>query len=102
VTFDEDEAFRRSRESQKDEDREEQEAPRDVIMVDSTPEKPIPEEKNEMVESERLLDPPREAAVTRRDQLGSGTLCRKLKDMQRPKDLLERTRDHTSFPAMWC
>jgi hypothetical protein len=35
VTFDEDEAFRRSRESHLDEDREEQEAPRDVVMVDS-------------------------------------------------------------------
>jgi hypothetical protein len=36
VTFDEDEAFRRSRESHTDEDREEQEAPREEIMVDST------------------------------------------------------------------
>jgi hypothetical protein len=65
VTFDEDEAFIRSRESKKDEDIEEQEAPRDGIMVDTTQDKPIPEENNEMVESKRLLDPPREAAVTR-------------------------------------
>ena len=37
VTFDEDEAFIRPRESHMDEDREEQEAPRDAVMVDSTP-----------------------------------------------------------------
>ena len=36
VTFDEDEAFKRSRESHMDEDREEKEAPMDTIMVDST------------------------------------------------------------------
>jgi hypothetical protein len=53
VTFDEDEPLRRLRESHKDENREEKEAPRDAIMVDSTPEKPIPKEQNEMVESER-------------------------------------------------
>jgi hypothetical protein len=35
-------------------------------MVDSTPEKPIPEEHNEMVESERPVDPPREVVVTRK------------------------------------
>jgi hypothetical protein len=50
VTFDEDEPFRRLRESHRDEDRDEKEAPRDAIMVDSTPKKPIPEEQNEMVE----------------------------------------------------
>jgi hypothetical protein len=66
VTFDEDEAFKISRESHKDEDREEQEAPMDEIMADSTPENPIPEEKNEMVESKRHVDPPREVAVTRK------------------------------------
>jgi hypothetical protein len=43
VTFDEDEAFRRSRESHMDEDQEEQEAPKDAVMVDSTLEKPISE-----------------------------------------------------------
>jgi hypothetical protein len=66
VTFDEDEAFRRSRESHMDEDREEQEAPRDAVMVESTPEEPILEDQNEMVESERPVDPPREATVTRK------------------------------------
>jgi hypothetical protein len=43
VTFDEDEAFRRSRESHMDEYQEEQEAPRDAFMIDSTPEEPISE-----------------------------------------------------------
>jgi hypothetical protein len=52
VTFDKDEAFRRSRESHMDEDRGEQEAPRDAIMEDSTPKDSIPEVQNEMVESE--------------------------------------------------
>jgi hypothetical protein len=66
VTFDEDEAFRRSRESHMDEDREEQEAPREAVMEDSTPEEPIPEVQNEMVESERPVDPPREVAVNRK------------------------------------
>jgi hypothetical protein len=82
-----------------DEDREEQEAPKEAVMEDSTPEESIPEVEIEMVESERPIDPPREA--TRRDQLGSGTLCRKLKDMRPPKALLERARDHIRFPAMW-
>jgi hypothetical protein len=36
VTFDEEEAFERSRESHMDEDREDKEAPMDTIMVDST------------------------------------------------------------------
>jgi hypothetical protein len=66
VTFDEDEAFKRSKESHMDEDREEQEALRDAVMVDSTLEEPISEVQNEMVESERFVDPPREAAVTRK------------------------------------
>jgi hypothetical protein len=47
-----------------DEDREEQEAPKEAVMVDSTPEEPIPEVQNEMVE--RLVDPPREVAVNRK------------------------------------
>jgi hypothetical protein len=43
VTFDEDEAFRISRESHMDEDQIEKEAPKDTVMVDSTPEETIPE-----------------------------------------------------------
>jgi hypothetical protein len=66
VTFDEDEAFRRSRESHMDEDREEKEAPREVVMEESTPKEPILEVQNEMVESERPVDPPREVAVNRK------------------------------------
>jgi hypothetical protein len=57
--------------------------------------------QNEMVESERPVDPPEKLQLAERDQLGSGTPCRKLKDLQLPKALLERARDHTSFPAMW-
>jgi hypothetical protein len=68
VTSNEDEAFRRSRESHKDEDQEEQEAPRDAVMEDSTPKEPISEVQNEMVESKRPIDPPREAAITRKRQ----------------------------------
>jgi hypothetical protein len=49
-----------------DEDREEQEAPRDAVMVDSTPEEHILEYQNETVESERPTDPPREATVTKK------------------------------------
>jgi hypothetical protein len=37
---------------------------------------------------------------TGRHQLGSRTPYRKLKDMQLPKALLERARDHIIFPAM--
>jgi hypothetical protein len=36
VTFDEDEAFRKSRESHMDEGQEEKETPSDAVMVDST------------------------------------------------------------------
>jgi hypothetical protein len=39
-----------------DEDREE-EAPRDAVMVDSTPEEPILEVQNEMVESGKPIYP---------------------------------------------
>jgi hypothetical protein len=66
VTFDEYEAFIRSRESHMDEDWEEQEAPTNAVTVDSTPEEPISEVQNEMVESERLVDPPKEVAITRK------------------------------------
>jgi hypothetical protein len=38
VTFDEEAAFKKYRESRMDEDREEKEAPRDVVMIDYTPE----------------------------------------------------------------
>jgi hypothetical protein len=41
ITFDEDEAFRRSRESHMDEDQIKQEAPKDAVMVDSTPKETI-------------------------------------------------------------
>jgi hypothetical protein len=43
VTFDEG-AFRKSRESHMDEDREEQEAPKDAVMIDSTLEEHIPKD----------------------------------------------------------
>jgi hypothetical protein len=66
ATVHEDETFRGSMESHMDEDREEQEAPRHVVMEDSTPEDPIPEVQNKMVESERPVDPPQEAAVSRK------------------------------------
>jgi hypothetical protein len=49
-----------------DEDREEQEAPKDAVMIDSTPEEHIPEEKNETVEPEILVDPPKEVTVTKK------------------------------------
>jgi hypothetical protein len=49
-----------------DEDQEEQEAPREAFMEDSTPEEPIPKVHNDMVESERLVDPPREVAINRK------------------------------------
>jgi hypothetical protein len=66
VTFDEDESLRRSRESHLDEDIEEHEDPRDVVMVDSNSRKPILEVKNEVEELERPVDPPREIVVTRK------------------------------------
>jgi hypothetical protein len=44
-----------------DEDREEQEAPRDAVMIDSTPEEHIPEDQNE---TKILIDPPKEVTVT--------------------------------------
>jgi hypothetical protein len=64
VTFDEEAAFRKSRESHMDEDREEQEAPRDAVMIDSTLEEHIPEDQNETVEPKVLVDPPKEVTVT--------------------------------------
>jgi hypothetical protein len=49
-----------------DEDKEELEAPRDAVMVDSTPEKHILEYQIVIVELERPVDPPKEATVTRK------------------------------------
>jgi hypothetical protein len=59
VTFDEDEALKKSRESHMDEDREEKEDPSDAIMVVSTPEGPIPKDQNETVDPKRPVDPPK-------------------------------------------
>jgi hypothetical protein len=47
-----------------DEDREEQEAPRDAVIIDSTPEDYIPKDQNKTVELEIPVDPPREVTVT--------------------------------------
>jgi hypothetical protein len=66
VTFDEDEAFRRSRESHIDEEQIEQEPPKDTVMVNSTPEETISEVHNDMVESERPVDLPKEVVATRK------------------------------------
>jgi len=55
-------------ESNMDEDREEQEAPRDAIMIDSTPEEHIPKDQNETIDLEILVDPPREVTVTKKRQ----------------------------------
>jgi hypothetical protein len=49
-----------------DEDREEQEASRDAVMIDSTPEEHILEDQNEPVEPEVPVDPPKEVTVTRK------------------------------------
>jgi hypothetical protein len=65
VTFDEEAAFKKSRESHMDEDREKQEAPKDAVMIDSTPKEYIPEDQNETVELEIPVDPPREVTVTK-------------------------------------
>jgi hypothetical protein len=66
MTFDEDETFRRSRESHMDEYQEDKKAPRDAIMVDSTPKEHILEDHNETIEPERPVDPPKEATVSRK------------------------------------
>ena len=49
-----------------DEDQEEQETPRDAVMVDSTPEELIPEDQNEIVELERPVDSSKEATITKK------------------------------------
>ena len=49
VTFNEDESFIRSRESHIDEDQMEQEAPKDAVMIDSTPEETFPKVQNDRV-----------------------------------------------------
>jgi hypothetical protein len=64
VTFDEDEAFKRSRESHMDEDQEDREAQRDACMVDSTLQEHIIKDQDEIVEPERPIDPPKEATVS--------------------------------------
>jgi hypothetical protein len=47
-----------------DEDKKEQEAPKDVVMIDSTREEHIPEDQNETVEPTIPVDPPKEVIVT--------------------------------------
>jgi hypothetical protein len=49
-----------------DEDQIDQEAPKDAVMVDSTPEESIPEVQNDMVESERPVDLPKKVVATRK------------------------------------
>jgi hypothetical protein len=66
VTFDEDEAFRRSMEFDIYDDQIEQEVAKDAFMVDSTPDEIIPEVQNDMVESENPVDLPKEAVTTRK------------------------------------
>jgi hypothetical protein len=66
VTFDEEAIFRKTRESHMDEDKEEKEAPRDVVMIDSTPKEHIPEGQNETIEIEIHVDPPKEVTFTKK------------------------------------
>jgi hypothetical protein len=54
VNFDEDEPFRRLRESHKDEDREEKEAPRDAIMVAERKNRSIVEASKVMIHDQSL------------------------------------------------
>jgi hypothetical protein len=54
VTFDEDEPFRRLRESHRDEDREEKEAPRDAIMVAERKNRSIVEASKVMIHDQSL------------------------------------------------
>lgn len=61
VTFDEEAAFRRSRESHLDKDREEPEAPPINVMRDST----LLEEHEKSDGHELQIDPPREETVSR-------------------------------------
>jgi hypothetical protein len=56
----------RNLKSYMDEDREEQEAPKDAMMIDSTREEHIPKDQNETVEPEILVDPPKEVTVTKK------------------------------------
>ena len=90
------------RESHMDGDIEEKEAPKDVVMIDSTPEEHIPEEKNETVEPEIPVDPHTEVMLPRKYQHGSETLCKKQKSMQLSLALSKRARNHASFLAIWC
>jgi hypothetical protein len=49
-----------------DEDREEQEAPKDAVMIDSTPKEHILEDQNETIEPDISIDPPKEVKVTKK------------------------------------
>jgi hypothetical protein len=49
-----------------DEDIEEKEAPRDAVMIASTPEEHIPKDQNETVDPKIPVDPPREVTVTKK------------------------------------
>jgi hypothetical protein len=66
VTFDEEVAFRKYRESHIDEDREEKEAPKDAMMIESTPKEHIPGDHNEIVDPELPVDPPKEVTITKK------------------------------------
>jgi hypothetical protein len=83
------------------EDREEQEAPKDAVMIDSTPEEHIPEDQNERVEPEIPVDPPKEVIVTKKRPALIKNNLQEAENMQLPVAPSERARDHASFPAMW-
>jgi hypothetical protein len=99
VTFDEVEAFKISRESHIDEDGEEHEAPRDAIMVESTPEEPISEFHNEMVELERHVDPPREAAITRKRPAWLQNNLREVEGHAAPKEYFRQRKKPHNFSS---
>jgi len=85
-----------------DEDREEQEAPRDAIMIDSTPKEHIPKDQNETVELEIPVDPPREVAVTKKRPAWLWNTLQEAKKHAAPSgSFKERERNHAIFPTMW-
>jgi hypothetical protein len=49
-----------------DEDREEQEAPKDAVIIDSTLEEHILDDQNETVEPKIPVDPPKEVTITKK------------------------------------
>ena len=59
VTFDEEATCLKSSETHIDKDREEQEAPKDIVMIESTLEEHIPKDQDETIEPEILVDPPK-------------------------------------------